>query len=122
MNWRLAQQLRQRGYDGTSVRELDLANKSIKDGALCKALAGIIEVPFVLVAWDNKMHKSHRAQLDHFGITLAVVDKYADRGGLDEEQFYRDVIHRHVHRMETQHDRSTFAYTRAAGRRNLDPR
>jgi hypothetical protein len=110
MNYKLARELCRRGLDATSVKQLGLANKGTKDGALFKALANL--APCVLVAWDSKMALSHRSELDHFGITLAVVDRYANRGGLNDEQYYRDVIHRHAHRMGTQLAGSLFKYNR----------
>src|SRR4051794_3632152 len=73
INWKLAKELRRRGYrDATSNSELQLLGK--KDGAVIKALAEHHE-PCVLVAWDNKIVKSHAAELQHFGLTVAVVDK-----------------------------------------------
>jgi hypothetical protein len=89
INWKLALELRRRGLRGaTSNRGLNLLEK--KDGALIKALAEHHE-PCVLVAWDNKMHKSHAGELRHFGLTLAVIDKYAKRGDLTAEEYYREV-------------------------------
>ncbi len=84
MNHRLAHELTRRGLDATSMRDLGLANQGIKDGALLKALSS--HSTLVLVTWDNKMVKGHRSQLLHFGTTLAVVDRSADHGGLNEEQ------------------------------------
>ncbi len=48
------------------------------------------------------MHRQHGQALRHFDFTLAVIDREADRGGLNDEEYYRDVIHRHAHRMATQ--------------------
>lgn len=117
MNWKLARELCQRGFrDATSVRGLGLANQKVKDGALIKRLARHHE-PCVLVAWDNKMSRGHRQELDHFGLTLAVVDKYADRGGLDEEEYYRDVIHREAHRIAAQPHSSIYIYSQGPRRK-----
>lgn len=110
INWKLARELRRRGLNATSVFELGLAGRSIKDGMLIKALHERRE-PLVLVAWDNKMPRSHAGQLRHFGTTLAVIDKYSRRG-LDEESYYRDVIHRHAHRIAKQPAASIYKYTR----------
>ena len=110
MNWKLSRELRRRGILVTSVYELGFAGKGIKDSALMKKL--VPHEPFVLIAWDNKMPYSHRFDLDHHGTTLAVIDKNATRGGLDDEQYYRDVIHRHAHRMATQGAGSLFKYNR----------
>jgi len=120
MNWKLARELCQRGFrDATSVRGLGLANQNVKDGALIKGLAEHHE-PCLLVAWDNKMYRNHRQELDHFALTLAVIDKYADRGGLNEEEYYRDVIHREVHRMAAQLLSSIYIYSRGP-RREIKP-
>lgn len=113
MNWKLAGELRRRGFrDATSNKELDLLGK--KDGQVIKALAETHE-PCVLVAWDNKLMRGHASELEHFGLTLAVVDKYAARGGLTDEEFYRDVIHRWAHRMVLQSGGSSVRYSRARG-------
>lgn len=115
MNWKLSKELRRRGLrDATSNNGLGLLEK--KDGALIKALAENHE-PCVLVAWDNKMYKSHAAELLHFGLTLAVVDKDADRGGLTDEEYYREVIHRWAHRMVRQDQGSVVKYSRVRSRR-----
>lgn len=97
--------------DATSIMELGWANQELKDGALIKKLAER-GVPCVLVTFDNKMHVSHRGQLDFFTTTLAVIDKRADRGDLSGEQYYRDVIHRQAHRMATQGIGTRFRYSR----------
>lgn len=86
------------------------------DGELIKTLAENHE-PCTLIAWDNKMHLSHAETLDHFGLTLAVVDKYADRGGLTDEEYYREVIHRWAHRMTNQSAGTVFKYSRRRSRR-----
>src|SRR4051794_14097327 len=99
MNWKLAAELRKRGLPASSNKELGLLAK--KDGALIKALSETYE-PCVLVVWDNKMHLSHARELLHFDLTLAVVDEKADRGSLTAEQYYREVIHRHAHKMGRQ--------------------
>jgi hypothetical protein len=115
INWKLARELRRRGLRGaTSNRCLDLLEK--KDGALIKALAEHHE-PCVLVAWDNKMHKSHAGELRHFGITLAVIDKYAKRGDLTDEEYYREVIHRWAHRMVFQAPGTVVKYNRTRSTR-----
>jgi hypothetical protein len=115
INWKLAKELRYRGLRAASSnKDLHLLGK--KDGALIKALAEQHE-PCVLVAWDNKMHLSHAHALDHFDLTLAVVDKYADRGVLTDEEYYREVIHRWAHRMVFQKPGSVVKYSRARSAR-----
>lgn len=77
--------------------------KDLKDGALFKAVARDWE-PCVLATWDNRMPVAHRAELDHHGITLAVVDErwFKRKGRTDDEQeaYIRDVLHRWLHRIE----------------------
>jgi hypothetical protein len=112
MNWKLAGELRRRGMaDATSVYELELLEK--KDGALIKALAESFE-PCVLVTWDNKMTSNHEAELRHFALTLAIIDKSAERGGLSEEEYYREVTHRWAHRMARQWPGTWRRYSQAA--------
>jgi hypothetical protein len=115
MNWKLAKELRCRGMrNASSNRELGLLGK--KDGALIKALAEKHE-PCILVAWDNKMYLSHAQALDHFDLTLAVVDQDAKRGDLTEEEYYREVIHRWAHRMAQQRPGTVMKYSPARASR-----
>jgi hypothetical protein len=115
MNWKVAKELRYRGMrNASSNKELGLLGK--KDGALIKALAEEHE-PCILVAWDNKMHLSHAQALDHFKMTLAVVDQRAKRGGLSEEEYYREVIHRWAHRMVVQVPGTVVKYSPARASR-----
>lgn len=110
INWKLAKELRCRGMRYTTTNhELELLKAA--DTQLIKALAEQHE-PCVLVSWDNKMVRSHAQALDHFGLTLAVVDRYADRGDLTEEEYYREVIHRWAHRMTRQDHGSILKYSR----------
>jgi hypothetical protein len=115
INWKLAKELRCRGLrTASSNRELDLLGK--KDGQLIKVLAEQHE-PCVLVAWDNKMHLSHAEALKHFGLTLAVIDRKAERGDLSEEEYYREVIHRWAHRIVFQKAGVVMRYSRARSSR-----
>jgi hypothetical protein len=115
INWKLAKELRRRGLrNAVSNRELELLG--MKDGQLIKALAGKYE-PCVLVAWDNKMHLAHAEVLRHFGLTLAVIDQYAERGDLTEEEYYREVIHRWAHRIVFQQPGVVVKYSRARSSR-----
>ena len=100
--------------NASSNKELALLEK--KDGALIKALAEEHE-PCVLVAWDNKMHLSHAQALDHFGLTLAVIDQKAKRGDLTEEEYYREVIHRWAHRIVFQKPGTVVKYSPARASR-----
>lgn len=110
INWRVAKELCRRGLRQTaSVFDFGLNGKV--DGQVIKALAEKHE-PCVLVTWDNKMAKSHAGQLQHFGLTLAVVDLYAKRGELTKEEYYREVIHRWAHRMVFQQPATVVKYSR----------
>jgi hypothetical protein len=102
MDWKLAQQLHGRGRaDATAVIPEGL--KESKDGALVKRLALDYE-PFVLVTWDNRMPLAHRAELEHHGTTLAIVDeawfKRSGRPDSEQRRYIRDVVHRWLHRIE----------------------
>lgn len=116
MNWKLTLELRQRGFpDATS--NMDLGLLGLKDGQLIKQLATEHE-PCVLIAWDNKLPESHKQELEHFNLTVAVIDKRKGRDGktpyerlgLTEEEYYRAVIHRHAHQMAKQPAGSIYRY------------
>ncbi len=84
-----------------------------KDGALFKALAKDYE-PCVLVTYDNKMLHVHRAEIEHHGNTIAVVNEAAfiASGGTNVEAYIRDVVHRWLHRMEAQRPSTYRIYSR----------
>jgi hypothetical protein len=50
-------------------------------------------------------------------MTLAVVDQRAKRGGLSEEEYYREVIHRWAHRMVVQVPGTVVKYSPARASR-----
>lgn len=105
--WRIADELGARGFvDATSP--FQLGDQKIKDPPLL-ALVHDLE-PAVLVTYDQKMVVEHRGILDHFGTTLAVIDKKAWPAHLTLEQYWRDVIHHHAHRFATQAEGSRFKY------------
>jgi hypothetical protein len=111
INWKLARELCRRGLrKSTSVFKLGLDKKV--DGQVIKALAEQHE-PCVFVTWDNKMHLSHAQALDHFELTLAVIDQKAKRGDLSEEEYYREVIHRWAHRIIFQKPGTVVKYSPA---------
>jgi hypothetical protein len=114
--WRIAGELRARGWDSTSPHELGRAQ--LKDPALLEFIHDSLE-PATLVTFDNKMPVEHRALLDHYGTTLAVVASDAIPEGLTFEQYWRDVIHRHAHRFAAQSAGTMFRY-RQAGRRLIN--
>lgn len=111
LNRRIVLELRRRGYrDTTSVWDLGLANRSMKDPVWLFILSRYSS-PSVLVTYDNKMPTVHRSDLARRGTTLAVVDndkrKWA-RAGLSREEFSREVVHRWAHRMAEQEPGSRF--------------
>jgi hypothetical protein len=53
-----------------------------------------------------------------YGTTLAVIDKKAEPPDLTREEYWREVVHRHAHRMANQDAGSTWKYRRA-GRREI---
>ena len=114
--WRIAEELVARGYrDATSPYEL--GDAKIKDPPLLKLIHDSLE-PAVLVTFDNKMPVEHAALLIPYGTTLAVVDKKAEPPDLTREEYWREVIHRHAHRMANQEPGSAWRYRRA-GRREV---
>lgn len=97
-----------RGYlDATSPHQL--GDQKIKDPSLLKLIHNSLE-PAVLVTFDHKMAVEHRALLNQYGTTLAVVSKTARPAHLTPEQYWRDVIHRHAHRFATQPAGTRFSY------------
>jgi hypothetical protein len=114
--WRIALELAARGFsDATSPHQQ--GDQSIKDPALLDLIHADLE-PAILVTYDHKMWLEHRGILDHFGTTLAVIDKNARPAHLTLEQYWRDVIHHHAHRFTGQAAGARFKY-RQAGRSPL---
>jgi hypothetical protein len=106
---KLAHELRKRGRaDATAVFDQGLG--ASKDGQLFKALRSLGDC--VLVTWDNKMPVVHAAELEHHAVTLAVVDRrpYHRRWSGSEDAYVRDVVHRCLHRIETQPVRTVKVY------------
>lgn len=59
--------------------------------------------PYVLVTYDNEMVVRHAALLDAYQTTLAVIDRRGwEPSGLTQEEYWREVIHRHAHRFANQ--------------------
>jgi hypothetical protein len=98
-----------RGYrDATSPHQLGDAD--MKDPPLLRLIHERLE-PAVLVTFDNKL-PLHSALLTRYGTTLAIIDKNAQPADLTREEYWREVIHRHAHRMAQQDSGSKFRYTR----------
>jgi hypothetical protein len=113
---RFASDLKKRGYDATSVKELGLAGAGVKDPDLIAHLAE--RCPgCVLITFDNKMVEVHRAALVRHRMTLAIVDSRADREGLDELEYIYDVMHRWVHRIAAQEPGTVRRYSTTGTRR-----
>lgn len=110
MPWRIAEELAARGYrDATSPHQLGDAD--MKDPPLLKLIHDECE-PAVLVTFDNKLSLQHAGLVSQYGTTLAVIDKDAQPPDLNREEYWREVIHRHAHRMAHQDARSAFIYNR----------
>lgn len=70
-----------------------------------------MNTPYVLVTYDNKMLTEHVSDLLRHNTTLAVIDKDKLKdSGLNQEQYWREVIHRHAHRFAEQDAGSVFKY------------
>jgi hypothetical protein len=118
MNRNIAYELRRRGYrDATSASHLGLAGRGVKDPVWLYIIARS-QTPSVLVTYDNKMCRVHRAAILRRGSTLAVIDNRADRRGRTREEYAREVIHRWAHRMADQTPGTRFLY-RLSGRRRI---
>jgi len=110
MPWRIAEELARRGYrDATSPHQLGDAD--MKDPPLLKLIHKTLE-PAILVTFDNKLPRQHADLIAQYGTTLAVVDKDAQPSDLNREEYWREVIHRHAHRMAAQAAESRFKYNR----------
>ena len=106
--WRIAKELRSRGHrTATSAKELGAAQALDPD--LLQVLAALNE-PVVLVTYDNKMPEEHAAEVRRNRITLAIIDKDGRPPDLTEEEYWRDVIHRHVHKFIAQPTGSVWKY------------
>jgi hypothetical protein len=69
------------------------------------------------VTYDNNMPIEHAGLIRKYDTTLAVIDKDARPAtGLTEEQYWREVIHRHAHRFADQPRATRFLY-RCSNRR-----
>lgn len=110
ISWRLMYELRRRGRpEATALRHEGM--DGLKDGAVLKTLRSL--EPCVLVTWDNRMEHVHRTELEHHGVTLAVVDRRPFKRGTwmaDEEAYVRDVVHRRLHRIESQTGKTVQRY------------
>jgi hypothetical protein len=106
--WRIAEELRNRGYvDATSAKELGA--RDALDPELFKVLSALNE-PVVLVTYDNKMPLEHIDEVRRHKMTLAIIDKDARPHDLTEEQYWREVIHRHAHKFVAQPPGSVWKY------------
>ena len=75
--------------------------------------------PYVLVTYDNNMPLEHPEILRDCNTTLAIIDKkHLAATGLTEEQYWREVIHRHTHRIAEQPRATIFLY-RCSDKRTL---
>lgn len=113
--WRIAKELAARGYeDATSAHQLRATG--LKDPEWFQLLAALSE-EVVLVTYDNNMATEHGAALSQSGIALAVIDKEGRPEDMTEEQYWREIIHRHAHRFVNQEPGSLWRYRRRGRRR-----
>jgi LmbE family N-acetylglucosaminyl deacetylase len=71
----------------------------------------------VLVTYDNNMPLEHGSELSASGIALAVIDKAGRPLDMSEEEYWREIIHRHAHRFINQQPGSLWKYRRRGRRR-----
>jgi len=114
--WSIAAELKARGCTATSNYALN--GSGLKDPEWLEIVAHL-SPPSVLVTFDNAMPVEHGAWLRSLGVTLAIIDSKSHPDDLTPEQFWRDVIHRHAHRIARQAPGSWWKY-RQGTRRRLD--
>jgi hypothetical protein len=95
-------------YSYADAGEAVLARYLIEQGRKPKE----IREPAVLVTFDNRLPVQHATLIARYGTTLAIIDKDAQPPDLTREEYWREVIHRHAHRMAHQDAGSRFKYTR----------
>lgn len=115
--WSIAAELRARGYAATSNYALNASG--LEDPDWLQIVANLSSPPAVLVTYDNAMPIEHGAWLKSLGVTLAVIDSRNRPDDLAVEQYWREVIHRHAHRLVGQQPGSWWKYRRDT-RRRLD--
>ena len=77
LNWKIAPELRARGYrDATSAYEWGIAGTRVKD-PLWLYIIERSHVPSVLGSFDNKMSRVHAARIRKRGSTVAIIDSKA---------------------------------------------
>jgi hypothetical protein len=89
----------------------------LKDPEWFEVLAALPE-DVVLVTYDNNMPVEHGRELSRSGIALAVIDTRGRPDEMSEEEYWREIIHRHAHRFVNQERGSIWKYRRR-GRRRL---
>lgn len=115
--WSIARELAARGYNATSNYALNAAGT--EDPEWLQIVANLTPAS-VLVTFDNAMPLEHAERLRSLAVTLAVVAAGDRPAGRTLEQYWREVIHRHAHRIASQPAGSWWRY-REAGRRRIGP-
>ena len=113
--WSIAAELRARGYVATSNYALN-AN-GLEDPEWLEIVANLSSPRAVLVTFDNAMPTEHGQWLRSLKVTLAVIDSQNRPADLNVEEYWREVIHRHAHRIATQERGSWWKYRRTTRRR-----
>ncbi len=109
INWKIAPELTARGYDASSSEQMGLAGRRVKDPVWLYILSRQ-PAACVLVSFDNKMPRRHRADLIRRKSTVAYIDSKAPRAGRNREQYTREVIHKWAHRMASQAPGTLYKY------------
>jgi hypothetical protein len=112
--WSIARELKDRGYAATSNYGLNASG--LKDPEWLE-IVGNLSPPSVLVTYDNAMPVAHARWLESFAITLSVIASNNRPHELTPEQYWREVIHRHAHRIVAQGGGSWWRYRRESRRR-----
>lgn len=110
-------ELTARGYVATSNYALNAAGT--EDPEWLQIVANL-KPESVLVTFDNAMPLEHADLLRSLSITLAVIAAGDRPIGRTLEQYWREVIHRHAHRVASQAAGSCWRY-RQTGRRRIGP-
>lgn len=118
----MAKELAARGYR-TATSSKQLRKDKWKDPGwltwLHSAFSDMGSIPYVLVTYDNNMPDQHAQLLATYETTVAIVDsKYFKRyvTDLDQVEYWREVVHRHAHRMFVQPPGTILKYRTTARR------
>jgi hypothetical protein len=109
---RLKTELDKRGRPAKRLNEFGLVGNL--DPSLIASLSDSIDTLWVLVTADDAMPLEHGAILRQYELTVATIDPWKPHGR-DTDSWRRDVVHRWVHAMDSQADRTTMRYSLSRG-------